>query len=99
MISYVKGESPLPEAPAVYRCSECAARVPHMEALQAPDPFDEGEILFGCPRCRSVNTLEVACIADGCHAPTAMGVPGRGGYRYVYLCIAHNDWNGDTGTG
>lgn len=92
MVSYVKGESTLPEPPNVYRCSECAARVPHMKALQAPSPFEPSEILFACPRCKEVNTLEAACVVDGCHNYTSMGVPNRGGYRYVRLCSKHAGW-------
>lgn len=92
MTSYVKGESPLPEAPNVYRCTECAARVPHMQALQAANPFETGGIIFACPRCKEANTLETACVVDGCHNPTSIGTPNRGGYRYVCLCSTHADW-------
>ena len=90
--SYIRGESALPESPNVYRCSECAERVPHMKALQALNPFDDGDILFACPRCKEVNTLEAACVVDGCHDSTCMGIPNRGGFRYVRLCSNHSGW-------
>lgn len=57
-------------------------------ALQAPNPFAPGEIIYGCPECRECNgTLRAACDVDGCGDFGTCGTPTTAGYRLT--CFNH----------
>lgn len=49
--------------------------------LSAPDPFNEGESLSACPKCRDISDLEIACDEPGCWEPVSCGFPSPDGYR------------------
>ena len=51
------------------------------ETLTAPDPFDIGETLTGCPSCKSANTLREACDEPDCWEFSSCGTPTETGYR------------------
>lgn len=52
------------------------------DMLKAPSPFDSDDELQGCPKCKCVNTLVLACDVDGCWKETSCGFPTLdGGYR------------------
>lgn len=51
------------------------------EVLTAPDPFDAGEQLTGCPKCKSVNTLREVCDEPDCWEFSSCGTPTAKGYR------------------
>jgi len=95
MISYVKGESPLPESPDVYICTECFERQAGDEILKAPNPFNDEDTIIACRWCQQICTLEVACVVENCLNETCAGAPDRGGYRYVRLCSDHINWGNE----
>lgn len=52
------------------------------EVLTAPNPFEPGEELYACPKCKSLN-LERACDIEGCKKQASGGTPtSDGGYRF-----------------
>lgn len=86
-MSYIKGESDLPEAPEKWRCADCEEVC--RETLTAPNPFDPDDIVTGCPNCKAVNSLTGACQVGNCERPAGGGHPGGHGYRYVWTCWEH----------
>lgn len=50
------------------RCPErrCGWSGPWPEALSAPHPFQEGETIYGCPKCRQAGNVQAACWKSGC---------------------------------
>jgi len=83
--THVKGKSPLPESPETYVCEECGDET--AVYLSAPNPFNRGETIVGCPSCWSVDSLVRACWK--CKAPATSGTPNAGGFRYVHSCFKH----------
>jgi hypothetical protein len=51
------------------------------EVLRAPHPFDPGEEVWGCPKCKSIDSLYLACDEPGCWKPVSCGTPTPTGYR------------------
>ena len=70
-------------------CDErrCGWRGETHEVLQATSPFDERDILDGCPQCKAVNTIYVACDEEGCWDTVSCGTPTPDGYRST--CSKH----------
>lgn len=71
-------------------CDSCYARV--TEPLTAPNPFSAGEsIIYGCPECRAVETLELACDEPDCWRVATCGTPVRHGVSegYRHTCSKH----------
>lgn len=60
------------------RCGWCG---PDTEMLKAQNPFQDGDTLNGCPLCRDVNTLQVACDEPDCWEASSCGTPTDAGYR------------------
>lgn len=88
-MSYVRGESDLPEAPEKWKCTECGSitSVP----LEAPHPFMPDEPITGCPNCLEANSLAGACqFPGGCHEFSSSGTPGGYGFRYIWTCSKHH---------
>lgn len=57
------------------------------KVLEALNPFDDLDILVGCPRCKDVNTIVTACDELGCWKPIECGTPTADGYRST--CSRH----------
>lgn len=51
------------------------------ELLTAPSPFDAGETLTACPKCKDVCSLALVCDEPGCNLPVTCGTPTPTGYR------------------
>ncbi len=51
------------------------------DTLRAPNPFDPEEVIWGCPKCKTVNEIYPACDEEGCWEPTTCGTPTEAGYR------------------
>jgi len=68
-----------------WRCGWCGY---NEEVLTAPDPFNEGFLLYACPDCREVNTLVSACIEPGCEKQANCGTPTPDGYKLT--CSEHS---------
>jgi len=62
-------------------CKECDWHGLETEMLRAPNPFDAEEILTGCPKCKSVGSLVLACDEPECWQESSCGTPTPSGYR------------------
>lgn len=56
------------------------------KALSAPDPFNPGDMLRACPKCRE-QSLVGACDEPGCRLEAFCGTPTAAGYRRT--CSKH----------
>lgn len=92
-MSYVKGESTLPEAKSRWICSECSHICYDEFILKAANPFDGRENVSGCPECRSVDSFSCACMDVKCQLESSGGHPGAFGFRYVRTCWNHSPSN------
>ena len=54
--------------------------------LSAPDPFNEGDMLYACPDCRD-QSLVLACDEPNCNQQATCGFPILNGYRQT--CSNH----------
>ena len=88
--------SELPEVLTKWLCRDCG----HVSTviLTAPNPFDPGDTIHGCEKCKSACCLTVACAAEGCNREATGGHPDWLGYRYAWTCWHHGPYrfaNGD----
>jgi hypothetical protein len=51
------------------------------EMLLAPHPFGEPGTVTGCPKCKGVDVLVVACDEPECWLEVTCGTPTKDGYR------------------
>ena len=83
-----------------YVCAECDWKGIAPLLLRAANPFNADDMLIGCPSCKSVNTLSVACDEDGCWDYVTCGTPTADGYRRVcglhFRRITQSDANSRT---
>lgn len=49
--------------------------------LRATSPFDAEETLYACPKCKTVNSVVVACDEPGCWKEATCGTPTDNDYR------------------
>lgn len=68
-------------------CEECGKIAMEDDVLKAPNPFDPQYELYGCPTCREVSTLVMACDEPGCRREVCCGIPTPNGYRQT--CSEH----------
>lgn len=61
-------------------CS-CGWRGKSADALTAPNPFDQEDIITGCPKCKEIGSLAIACDEPDCWATATCGWPSDSGYR------------------
>lgn len=66
-----------------FLCRDCRWQGTEREVLTADNPFaeDDGETMYGCPRCREANTMDIACDEPGCWRKVSCGTPTPNGYR------------------
>ena len=69
------------------RCEECGWHDYKGRYLTAPNPFDKGEIITGCPQCGSVDSMQAVCDEPRCKMPVSCGTPTKDGYRCT--CSKH----------
>jgi hypothetical protein len=62
-------------------CEACNYGCKRRFLLDAPNPFDPGNRIFGCPGCKSVNTMRSCCDEPGCWEPDTCGTLTPGGHR------------------
>ena len=67
--------------PRKIKCYRCRWRGMEVEELTAPNPFDEEDILVGCPLCKRVDTMVWACDEHDCWSEVTCGTPTPNGYR------------------
>ena len=77
-------------APDKWRCEywRCAWGGTLEQALSAPDPFNEGDMMYACPKCRTT-TLVRACDIQDCNEIASCGTPVDDARRYVHVCGDH----------
>lgn len=64
------------------------------ELLSAPDPFNPGETMYACPKCRETDIVS-GCDEPGCTKEGTCGWPSPSGYRRT--CVDH--WRKANGGG
>lgn len=69
------------------KCTECGWKGTINEELEAPNPFDPGELIYGCPHCKSINTCVGVCMVKKCWEYTSCGTPTKIGY--LHTCGKH----------
>ena len=65
-------------------CQErgCGWKGDSIEQLIAPSPFDEDDMLYACPKCKTVETsIWAACDEPDCWRAATCGTPTPDGYR------------------
>ena len=64
-------------------CKECGWKGHTDEVLIAPHPFatERDEIVWGCPKCRSVGCFRTVCDEPDCWEEDTCGTPTPKGYR------------------
>jgi len=53
------------------------------ELLTAQNPFENGEILSACPKCKEVESAVIACDEPECWERAICGTPTENGYRWT----------------
>ena len=48
--------------------------------LTATNPFDSSETITGCPKCKGIDTIRLACEEPDCWLETTCGTPTKDGY-------------------
>lgn len=74
-----------------WKCEECDHICTTAERLTAPNPFADTDEISGCPNCKAVQSLEVACATVGCTRLGTCGGKGADGV-YRFTCYEHADW-------
>ena len=73
-----------------WRCLECGEISLQTELLTAPSPFDEADIITGCPKCKGVEGFKEICDEPGCEAEATCGFPVKHGFDgYRRTCWEH----------
>jgi len=72
---------------AKLKCKECGWGGTPDELLEAENPFDPSDIVFGCPACKSVDCFDFCCDEPGCWEPIICGINTDDGYRQT--CSKH----------
>lgn len=73
-------------------CNECNWRGTKKEILFAPNPFKPDENISGCPNCKEINSLFIACDELDCWERATCGTPTNKKYRIT--CGKHLPKNG-----
>ena len=76
----------LPKVDAVIRQWKCANFGcdwigDDTQYLRALDPFNSGNEIIGCPKCRTINMIVAGCDEPGCTDFGTCGMPTQNGYR------------------
>lgn len=62
-------------------CEQCGWNGFECNVPTAANPFKPHELINGCPKCRSINTIRVACDEPSCWERVECGTPTPAGYR------------------
>ena len=57
------------------------------EMLSAPSPFESGEMIYACPKCKEIGSVVTACDEPDCWSEATCGTPTDNGYRQT--CYKH----------
>jgi hypothetical protein len=69
-----------------WKCTECSAIYKDGEWLDGKNPFD-GEVITGCPGCKSIDSFEGVCAVADCEQVATCGLPRAEGY--LVCCGEH----------
>ena len=72
---------------ARFCCINCRNISDEDKLLTAPNPFDNTDILVGCPICYFVEGFTELCDIPNCNEPAVCGYPTKDGY--VRTCSKH----------
>lgn len=65
------------------KCRECKWGGRTSELLTAMNPFGNGETIYGCPLCKSVDSVDPCCGYGDCWKLCTCGTPTPNGYRHT----------------
>lgn len=68
-------------------CDCCGWRGTADQLLSARNPFDQEDMIFGCPDCKQIGEHFVACDEPDCWRGVTCGTPTPAGYRST--CSEH----------
>ena len=63
------------------KCDECGWHGLENQVLVARSPFDDGDNIYGCPKCLDVNSMRPVCDEPDCWSDSTCGTPTPDGYR------------------
>ena len=64
-------------------CSLCGHYGYKKDWLRARNPFDNEILIFGCPKCKEINSDVACCDEPGCEREATCGTPTDDGYRFT----------------
>jgi len=72
-------------------CKECKWIGTKNQMLKGKHPFEDNEIITGCPNCKEINSLRTKCMVEGCKeistcisTLTGQTKTTKNGYFYCY---------------
>jgi hypothetical protein len=71
-----------------WACKDCDWRGTQKMLLKAPNPFDAGDIICGCPQCKAVDNFTNICDEPGCDKEATCGWKPKGA-PYRRTCHKH----------
>ena len=74
-----------------FKCEDCGWIGNEDEVLVSPNPFDPADQVCGCPKCQSVQSMQLVCDEPGCAELATCGFPVGDGYRHT--CGKHSKWS------
>ncbi len=70
-----------------WKCCDCGTITKDKDLLSAKNPFNNKEVIKGCPECKEVGFFTVICEFEGCEDYGNTGTPIKGGYTWT--CVKH----------
>ena len=68
---------------------ECGKISIEKNLLRAPNPFDEGDFIIGCPFCKAACDFYEICYEPGCEMVATYGFVAEDG-EYRRTCLRHS---------
>jgi len=65
------------------KCSECDWKGKASELQRGTSPFGDGDTIYGCPKCDSINSEVACCCKDGCWKQATCGTATPQGYKHT----------------
>lgn len=70
-----------------WQCDECGWMGKSDDLLKAANPFDLGDTIAGCPKCKTIGAFSEICDEPECKKFAGCGWPSSEGYRRT--CFEH----------
>lgn len=68
-------------------CNKCYWEGNMTQMLMSTNPFDLAEVIIGCPKCFSINSLSTVCCIPECWEGTTHGFSVKD--DYLWICSDH----------